>query len=174
LLIIDMIGTFAFPGGSALRRQTERIVPALARLKHRASAANIPVIYCNDNFGQWQSDFRSLVQLAMQHRSAARIVSMLRPDDNDYFVLKPRHSAFYNTPLETLLQHLRVERLVLAGIAGDGCIHSTASDGHVRELQVTVCSDATASQTKARNDRALAHLKDARYAHIRSSRSIRV
>jgi nicotinamidase-related amidase len=173
VLIIDMINTFSFAGGGVLLRQTERIVPAVVRLKQRAAKARMPVIYCNDNFGHWRSDFRSIVRTAAEvNLRVNRIVTALRPEDSDYFILKPRHSAFYNTALDTLLEHLGTERIVVVGIAGDGCVHSTAADGHVREFDVVVCPDATASQTKARNDRALAHLEVAKYARVRSSRSV--
>jgi nicotinamidase-related amidase len=174
LLVIDMINTFEFPGASALLSRTRRIVPVVASLKRRARAAGCPVVYCNDNFGQWRSDFRALVARCTSGEAPGReIVEALRPDASDYFVLKPRHSAFYQTPLETLLTRLRAQRLVLTGIAGESCIHATAVEGHVREYDVVVVADATASQTGVRHRRALRHLADTKSAVIRTARGLR-
>jgi nicotinamidase-related amidase len=91
----------------------------------------------------------------------ARITAMLAPDDEDYFVLKPKHSAFFGTPLELLLQHLRAHRLVLTGVASDQCVIATAMDARMRDLQVVVPGDCVASQSAARNRRALEHFRAA-------------
>lgn len=174
LLVIDMVNSFDFEGSAQLLRQTRRMMPALARLLARARRSGCPVIYCNDNFGEWRSDFRSLLERCIAERKPGRdVVLAAAPGPDDYFVLKPKHSAFYQTPLESLLTSLGIQRLVLCGIAGDGCIHSTASDAHIREFKVAVARDATASQTPARNRNALKHLEAARYATLCASTSVR-
>ena len=99
-------------------------------------------------------------------RQARDLILSIAPEADDYFILKPRHSAFYETALESLLEDLKVERLVLCGIAGDGCIHATATDAHMRKYEVAVVRDATASQTAARNRTALSHLENAKYASL--------
>jgi len=167
LLIVDMISAFDFDGAGPLLRQAQRMVPTLLRLKKRARDAGCPVIYCNDNFGEWRSDFRALLERCIaEDRPGRNVVLGVAPEPDDYFILKPKHSAFYETPLESLLGTLGAKRLVLCGIAGDGCIHSTAADGHMREFEVLIARDATASQTPARNRNALAHLKAAGYATL--------
>ena len=160
-----MINTFDFEGGRLLLAQTRSIISNVVRLKVRAAAKGVPVIYCNDNFGEWRSDLRALVNMCTEEgRPGRAIVGRIAPTPEDYFLLKPKHSAFYETALQSLLTQLEVDRLVLCGIAGDGCIHSTATDAHMREYQVAVVRDATASQTSARNRTALLHLTNARYA----------
>ncbi len=78
-------------------------------LKRRAKAAGIPVIYANDNFGRWKSDFRWILERCLQEGDARRpLAERLAPDEDDYFVLKPKHSAFFATTLHTLLRYLSV------------------------------------------------------------------
>lgn len=174
LLIVDMVNAFDFEGGRALLRQARRIGPRIAALKQRASKAGTPVVYCNDNFGEWQTDLRELyARCTAPERPGRKLVESIAPVSDDYFILKPRHSAFYETALESLLEKLRVKRLLLCGIAGESCIHATATDAHMRHFESVVFRDATASQTALRNTVALTHLENARYAIVRESRRIR-
>jgi nicotinamidase-related amidase len=146
LVLIDLVNAFDYPGGAAMLRATRKIVPAVARLAHRAREAHVPVIYANDNFARWRSDFRELVErLVAPDHPARPVVQPLAPAADDYFVLKPRHSAFYATPLELLLHSLGVERVVLAGISAESCVLITACDAHVRGFGVHVPADCVAS-----------------------------
>ena len=162
LLIIDMINTFEFEGGSALAKQASRAVPQIVRLRTRFRVRKMPTIFCNDNFGRWRSDFRQVYERCVGEGSRGKAIALqLRPAPTDYFVLKPKHSAFFSTPLELLLRSMNVRRLILTGIAGDGCVLSTAIDAHIRNYDVTVVSDATASERHASNERAMMHLREA-------------
>jgi nicotinamidase-related amidase len=174
LLVVDMINAFDFDGAGLLLRQARRMLLTLVRLKERANRAGCPVIYCNDNFGEWRSDFRSLLeQCIAEDRPGRNVVLRVAPEPHDYFVLKPKHSAFYETPLQSLLKKLGTKRVILCGIAGDGCIHSTATDAHIREFHVVIARDATASQTAARNRTALAHLEAAKYSTVCAAARVR-
>lgn len=170
-----MVNAFDFEGADALLRETRRIVPRIVSLKRRATDAGAPIIYCNDNFGDWRSDFRAVVaECSPEERPGHALVRSIAPESEDYFILKPKHSAFYETPLESLLSDLKVRRLVLCGIAGDGCVHSTATDAHIREYEAVVLRDATASQTAERNRNALRHLETTRYATLGSAARVRL
>ena len=130
----------------------------VAALKARCRRAGVPVIYGNDNHGHWRSDLRQVVESSLASEGAgARITALVAPRDDDYFVLKPKHSAFFGTPLDLLLQHLDVRRLLLAGVASDQCVMATAMDARMRDYEVLVVGDCVASQTVARNRRALEH-----------------
>ena len=162
LLIVDMINPLDFPGADRLLRQAMAILPPLARLKRRLKARGVPIVYVNDNFTHWLSDFRELVAICSQPDAAGKpLVEALAPEHDDYLVLKPKHSGFFATPLEVLLAQLGVRRVVVTGIAGDGCVLATAADAHMRDFEVVVPSDCCASITRARNDRALRLLRDA-------------
>ena len=173
LLIVDMINDFDFEGGVDLLRNTQRIVAPLKALRARMAAMGCPVVFCNDNFGQWRSDFRQVVKhcCASDARGHA-ICRAMRPAKDDYFVLKPRHSAFYATPLEALLDDVKAGSLVVAGIAGDGCVLSTASDAHIRKHEVMVPRDCMASISGERNDNAIAYLGESLRLDTRPSTDI--
>ncbi|HEU4663781.1 MAG TPA: isochorismatase family cysteine hydrolase, partial [Dokdonella sp.] len=156
LLAIDLINPFDFPGSAALLRQARGVLPNIRRVLRRAREARVPVIYCNDNFGQWRSDFRSNVDLCTGDGAyGAEFVREVVPSPLDYFVLKPKRSAFFETPLRILLNQLGIKRLVLVGMAADACVLNTALDAHAREYEVVVVRDAVASRTRARTRRAL-------------------
>lgn len=160
LLILDMISCWDFPNAEQLLPHALRIAPGIARLCMRARARGIPVVYCNDNRGKWRSDFRELVERSLQGSDTARsITQTLLPDESDYFVLKPKHSAFYATPLHLLLETLSVRRLVLAGIASDQCVLSTAMDGRMRDFDVLVPQDTCATQSVHRHRSTVHHMQ---------------
>lgn len=156
VLLIDVINDLAFEGSSGLVAQAEPMALRLARLKRRAVAAGVPTIYVNDNFGRWQSDFRRTVAHCTAPSSPGRVVSRrLRPTAHDYFVLKPKHSGFFDTTLETLLETLRVRRVVVTGIAGNICVLFTANDAYMRDFRIFAPADCIVSNTAADNDHAL-------------------
>jgi nicotinamidase-related amidase len=161
LLILDMISRWDYPDGATLLRRALRVAPAIAALRERCRARGVPVIYANDNEGQWRSDFKFVVRGALESPGGgARIAQLLEPGDEDYFVLKPKHSAFFATPLELLLDHLRVRRLLVAGVTSDQCVAATVTDARMRDFEVVVPEDAVATLTAARERRALAHLRE--------------
>jgi len=130
------------------------------------------VIYVNDNFGRWKSDFRRTVDYCTRHGRGRDIVKLLRPEENDYFVLKPKHSGFFSTTLETLLRYLETETLILTGIAGNFCVLFTANDAYMRDFNLLVPSDCTVSNTRKENDSALALLQRFLKADTRPSSRI--
>lgn len=161
LLIIDVINDFAFPGGDRLAGQMGPVADAIEALRARYDAAQRPVIYVNDNFGRWRSDFDEVIAWCSRAgATGAGIAARLRPRGSDYFVLKPAQSGFYQTALATLLDHLKISHLALAGITGDQCALTTAMDAHIRNYPLWVPADAVASITEARKQRALDHMSE--------------
>ena len=160
LLLIDVINDLAFEGSSDLIAEAEQMATRLATLKRRAAEAGIPAIYINDNFGQWRSDFRKTVAHCTSRRSPGRRVSLrLKPTARDYFVLKPRHSGFFDTTLDTLLGALGIRRVILTGIAGNICVLFTANDAYMRELKLYTPPDCVVSNTAEDNDHALRQMQ---------------
>jgi nicotinamidase-related amidase len=159
LLLIDVINDFDFPEADQLLKYARPMATNLLRLKRRAQKAGVPVIYVNDNFGRWKSDFRRTVDHCARHGHGRDVVKLLRPEKSDYFVLKPKHSGFFSTTLETLLRSLETQALILTGIAGNFCVLFTANDAYMRDFNLFVPSDCTASNTKKENDSALRLMK---------------
>jgi nicotinamidase-related amidase len=172
LLMIDVINDFDFPEADQLLKYARPMAKKLLRLKRRVQEAGIPVIYVNDNFGRWKSDFRRTVEHCSTHGRDGELVQMLRPEENDYFVLKPKHSGFFSTTLETLLRYLETEILILTGIAGNFCVLFTANDAYMRDFTLFVPSDCTVSNTKRENDAALSLMKKFLKADTRQSSRI--
>jgi nicotinamidase-related amidase len=175
LLLIDVINDLDFPEADALLRYARRMARKLLRLKRRAKKAGIPVIYVNDNFGRWRSDFRRQVRHCLREESRGReIVALLQPDDDDYFVLKPKHSGFFSTTLETLLHYLGSQKLIITGIAGNFCVLFTANDAYMRDYELIIPSDCTVSNSAAENREALILMRKFLKADIRPSSKLRL
>ncbi|MGY5047587.1 cysteine hydrolase family protein [Streptomyces sp. 900105755] len=144
LVVIDMINTYDHEDAELLLPAAEQVVPVLANLIGRARDADVPVIYANDNFGLWRSHHGELVESALSRPHAA-LVEPIRPDDDSLFVVKARHSIFYDTPMSYLLWQLGVGTVVLTGQVTEQCVLYSALDAHIRHLDVTVPKDAVAS-----------------------------
>ena len=173
LLLIDVINPLSFPEAGQLSRFIPRMARNLSRLKARAKKAGIPVIYVNDNFGRWRSDFRHQIEHCLKQESAAAdLVKLLRPEPSDYFVLKPKHSGFFATTLETLLRYLGARRLILTGIAGNFCVLFTGNDAYMRDYELIVPQDCVISNTVAENRQALQLMRKFLKADIRNSTRI--
>lgn len=172
LLLIDWINDFAFDGSQTLIEAARPAALAASRLKQRALEADVPCIYVNDNFGRWRASFDDMLQHCRTGNLGADVFESLLPTDKDYFVLKPRHSGFFHTPLELLLDDLSVGTLVLTGLAGNICVLYTAHDAHMRDFRVVVAEDATASNTPEQNEFALRQIVEVVQGDVRRSDQI--
>ncbi|AFY01927.1 Isochorismatase [Bdellovibrio bacteriovorus str. Tiberius] len=174
LLIIDMINTFDFPQGADLARLALPVAKKIQKLKVRLRKHRIPVIYLNDNFGQWRSDWKEVFNLCTQSDCLGKdIAEILHPADDDFFILKPRHSGFFNTNLDVLLKELGVQKLIITGVAGNICVLFTANDAHMRDFKVWIPQDCVASNTKKENVGALTQMKTVLDVSISASHEVR-
>jgi nicotinamidase-related amidase len=145
----------------------------LAKLKARAKKAGVPAVYVNDNFGRWRSDLHSLVEHCRKGKGRA-IVDLLQPEADDYFVLKPKHSGFFSSTLETLLRYLGAKKLIITGIAGNYCVLFTANDAYMRDYKLIVPADCTVSNTARENREAVSFMRKYLKADTRPSARIRL
>ncbi len=173
LLLIDVINDLEFKEGKEVLKHALPMAKKIAALKKRAKRDGIPVVYVNDNFGKWRSDFNTIVNRCLEQNVCGKsMVELLRPDKDDYFVLKPKISGFYSTPLGILLKHLGVHTLILAGMSGNMCVLSTASDAYMRDFKLLIPSDCIVSVDHRQNKQALAVMQTAFKADIRPSDEI--
>jgi nicotinamidase-related amidase len=173
LLLIDVINDLEFEGGDALLPQALAMAERLAALKRRVRAAGIPAVYVNDNFGRWRSDLRAL--LSHCTRDAVRgkpVVERLLPDAEDYFVLKPKHSGFFSTTLDLLLEYLRAHTLIVTGLTADNCVLFTASDAYLRDFHLIVPPDCVASIEPQYTRQALEHMRRVLKAELTPSSAL--
>ena len=160
LLLVDVINPLDFPEADSLLRYAVPAAERLARLKGRARAAGVPVVYANDNFGRWRSDLSAVVDRCLEPGCKGRpLVELLRPDERDYFVLKPKHSGFFATTMDTLLRYLGTRTVIIGGFAADICVLFTANDAYLRDLRVVVPADGVASNEAPDRETALAIMR---------------
>ncbi len=159
LLLVDFINPLDFPGAEKLAGPAVAAARAAAGLKARLAREGVATIYANDNYGGWQSDFHSLVSACLGMEGApGQIARLLYPQAGDLTILKPRHSAFYASPLELLLAEMEARELVICGLAADICVQLTAMDAFLREFQVWVPADCTAAESTAAKTASLAYM----------------
>ena len=170
LLIIDMINALDFDGAEALLPRALHAAERISALRARVRANGLPVIYVNDNFGKWRSDFRALLDRCLQGDVRGRpLAQLLKPDAEDYFVLKPKHSGFHCTTLDVLLEHLEVRTLILTGVAANFCVMFTAQDAYMRDFRLVVPRDCVAAEKVEDEDYALEHMARIMRADTRDS-----
>ncbi|QFT87090.1 Peroxyureidoacrylate/ureidoacrylate amidohydrolase RutB [Bacillus sp. THAF10] len=168
LLIIDIINDFQFKHGNMLAEKTEAILPNIVALKKQMRRQNLPIIYINDHYSLWQADYLKIIEKCRNSLSE-NIITELSPDNTDYFLIKPKHSAFYGTALNTLLAHLKIKKLILTGIAGNICVLFTANDAYMREYQLIVPKDAIASADHNDNEYALTMMENVLKAEVKKT-----
>ena len=170
VLLIDVINSFEFSGAMA---RAWPIRTPLRLLKAKAKALRVPVIYVNDNFGLWQSNLDAVIERCLLAGGRAQqFVRTLLPDPDDYCVLKPKHSGFFQTPLDLLLKHLQTRRLILAGLWTNNCVLFTAHDAYMRDFQLCVPPDCSAAYTTAEHRYALRQMASVLKAEISLSREV--
>jgi nicotinamidase-related amidase len=160
LLLIDVINPFNFRGGPTFAKRWLPVARRIARLRDRFYRRQLPIVYVNDNFGQWRSDFKAMVKLCgAKGMPGAPIVELLAPGPGDFFVLKPTLSGFHETPLQMLLKSGGISTVALAGFAADICVFFTAADAHMREYRIMVPEDCVASEVDAERRRVLKSMR---------------
>ncbi|WP_186576835.1 isochorismatase family cysteine hydrolase [Aquibacillus kalidii] len=159
LIIIDIINDFNFYSGDKLLHHTKSILPNLIQLKQYAKQNQIPVIYVNDHYGSWESNFKNICDHCRNEKNQ-EIIDKMVPTEGDFFLIKPKLSAFFHTGLASLLRELHVTHVILSGIAGNICVLFTANDAHMRDFTVSVPKNCIASNEEYLNEQALELMKN--------------
>ncbi|CAI9395259.1 MULTISPECIES: isochorismatase family cysteine hydrolase [Bacillaceae] len=165
LLIIDMINDFNFEHGNILAEKALKIADQIQLLKKQCEKENIPIIYINDHYNLWQAELNKVIEYCKNEKSES-VIGKIKPTDKDYFLIKPRHSAFYGTALHTLLTQLQVKKLILSGIAGNICVLFTANDAYMREYPLLIPDNCIASVDDEDNHYAIRMMKNVMRAKI--------
>ncbi|MEW2071568.1 isochorismatase family cysteine hydrolase [Streptomyces sp. NPDC007346] len=171
LIVIDMINAYEHADAELLVPSVRTVLPHLTRLIDRARAEGVPVIYTNDNFGEWRSHHGEIVEKTLAGKNA-ELVEPILPDDDSLFVVKARHSIFYETPLSYLLSQLGADHVVLCGQVTEQCVLYSALDAHIRQLRVTVPKDAVAHIHKDLAEAALRMMERNMGAAIREAETV--
>ena len=169
LLILDLISDFAFENGEAIARAALPVAKRIAKRK-----ARVPVIYVNDDVGRWRSDFPALVRRCRESSNGAPIVEVIAPDPDDYCILKPKHSGFFATALDTILKTIGVSRLILTGVSSNQCVLFTANDAYIRDLELAIPRDCISAHKAADTALALRYFESVLAADIAVSSRVRL
>jgi nicotinamidase-related amidase len=172
MLVLDMFSDFQFEDGPRLARLAVPVAQRIRALKARLTRQGVPCIYVNDNLGRWRSDFQDVVRRAGSSPGSA-VAHLLRPAEQDYCLLKPKHSAFFGTPLATVLETLGARTLILTGTTTPQCILFTATDAYVREYRLVVPSDCVTALTRKQQQLALYFLDSVLGARVCRSGAVR-
>ncbi|PWU70107.1 cysteine hydrolase family protein [Gracilibacillus dipsosauri] len=154
VLIIDLINDFHFSEGDLLLNETKRILPNIKRLKQYAKKHSLPIIYVNDHYDTWETDYKKIADKCKSETNQDIIAEGL-PSKEDYFLIKPKLSGFFRTTLPSLLEQLGIKHLIIAGIAGNICVLFTANDAHMRGYTLHVPENCIASNTRIHNEEAI-------------------
>ena len=175
LLLIDFINPFDFAGGERLAPPAVEAAQATAALKERLADQGVAAIYANDNYGVWQSDFHSLVSACLgMEGPPGEIARLLYPQAQDLTILKPRHSAFFGSPLELLLTQMQARELIICGLATDICVQLTAMDAFLREYRIWVPPDCTAAESTQAKKASLSYMANVLKCNVEpSARALR-
>lgn len=173
LIFIDMVNKMDFEGGEDLLENTLNIVEPLKNLKNQAKEQGLPVIYVNDNFGLWQENVSDLIEECKEGRGES-VIEHILPENDDYFIIKPKHSGFFGTQLSILLNKLGVSNLILTGIAGDICVLFTANDAYMREYNIWIPEDCVASEQLEDNQNALRIMERSLSANTTKSNQVNI
>jgi nicotinamidase-related amidase len=161
LILVDVINDLDFPNNKELVRNCRPLAKNIGRLKVRCKRAGIPVLYVNDNYGKWRSDFSAVLSHSLRKDSPGReMVRLLEPEPDDYIILKPKHSAFYATPLETVLSYIGARNVIVAGLTTNACVLLTVADFYVREHALFVPQDCVRALNLSDHQKALQLMKN--------------
>lgn len=161
VVVLDVITELEFPDGAALRAPALRAAERIRPLLERARRNGVLVVYANDSAGAWRPDANELLARCSRPESKGRaLVELLRPRPSDQFLLEPKHSAFFATALDVVLARAHVRKLVLVGFSAHQCVLFTATDAHVRELELVVPRDCVAAPRPGETRFALRYFRD--------------
>ncbi len=170
LVLVDFINPLNFEGSQALAPGALAAAQATHALRERLWGEGVPVIFANDNYGLWRSNFQAMVRHCLSlPAEPGEIARLLAPGPRDIAILKPRHSAFYGTPLALLLEQMRVRQLILTGLATDICVLMTAMDAYLRSYTAWVPADCTAAESEDSKAWALDHMQRVLKCDVRPS-----
>jgi nicotinamidase-related amidase len=162
LLVIDMLNDFLekWPAG-----QKQALVRSVNELVEMMRQSGNPVIWVRQEF---EPDLRDAfpemkkkgISITIRGTAGCEIISELAISPSDPVVIKKRYSAFYNTSLDQILDRLRPDALILAGINTHACVRMTAIDAYQRDWEVILAADCVGSHDREHHDISLKYMKD--------------
>jgi len=165
LIIVDMLNTYEHEDAEPLKKSVREVLGPMTELLEKARAEDFPVIYVNDCFSDWSAGRPEIAEKALSG-AAPELVEPIIPPRGTPFVVKARHSAFYQTQLEYLLRQEEIERIIMAGQVTEQCVLYSALDAYVRHFELAVARDCVAHINPGFANAALEMMERNMRAHV--------
>ncbi len=171
VLVIDVQNDFCADDGvhgfsGSDLQWVQAVVKPTERLLGEARRRNVPVIFVRTHHDRWSDhesnylrDSRVGILHHLQPEAHGSDFYQLRPGPDEYVLTKRRYSAFFGTELDILLRNLGTKKLILAGVATNVCVETTARDACMRDFDVVVVKECVAAYSAAAHDAALANIE---------------
>jgi nicotinamidase-related amidase len=144
LIVIDMLNAYDHEDAEALAESVKENLPQIVELRNTAGERDdVMLVYVQDNYDSWNAERDDLVERACQGKHP-ELVEPIAPVGRVALLQKGRHSIYYQTALDHLLQVEDVKRVILVGQVTEQCILYSALDAHLRGYDVIVPPDAVA------------------------------
>ncbi len=149
IFVIDMLNDCF--GHAELDRIRTELCSSINQLTAFARQNGFPVIWVRQEFEADLSDAfldmkRENIRLFIKDTEGSMILDELVREDSDIEIIKKRFSMFYGTELESLLEKLDADPLILAGVNTHACIRTAAIDAYQRDFQVMIVRECVASK----------------------------
>ncbi len=170
VLVIDMINDFVT--GEFENERAQKIVPNIKKIIKAARSSDKPIIYTCDTHSEGDHEFSIWGEHAVSGTEGCEVIPELEPEEDDYKIEKSKYSAFYDTKLESLLEELGVERLVLTGVLTHICIQHTSADAFYRGYDVIVPMGAVEDVSDEEHEKSLEFIEENYGATIKNYEDI--
>ena len=167
LLIVDLVNDFVT--GKLPCPRASRIIPNVRRLADAARTAKIPVIYCNDAHLPTDFELKIWGPHSMKGTKGAEIIPELKPGKDDYILEKRTYSAFFETPLDTILRAHGVTDLVITGLHTNICDRHTSADAFFRGYNPIIPEDGVEALDERAHRDGLEYIRSMYQAEITSA-----
>jgi nicotinamidase-related amidase len=144
------------------------LIPLAARLLDGARAAGVRIVYSRAAFQPGYTDLVANLPLfanvaaaecLVDGTPAAAVMDAVAPHTGDVVLAHPRVSCFHGTPLDLVLRGAGIDTVVLAGVATNLAVESTARAGADLGYRVLVVPDACSTTSESTHDASLASLE---------------
>jgi nicotinamidase-related amidase len=143
VIVVDMLNRYEHEDADSLCDSVEQSLPTMCEIVDSARRGDMPLVYVNDNYGNWAASRTELSESALDGRRPS-LIEPIVPQDGVAFVTKARHSIFYETQLDYMLRERGISRVLLVGQVTEQCILYSAVDAYVRHYEIVVPANAVA------------------------------
>jgi nicotinamidase-related amidase len=134
LIVVDMSVGFTDPA-SPLVCELDDVVGAIARVLDEARRAEVPVVFTTTAYGEGDkrtaAAFIDKIPALLTLEAGSRFIEIdprLAPRPDEPVLTKLFASAFFGTPLASLLASSGCDSLIVTGASTSGCIRATVLD----------------------------------------------